>query len=91
MGKKSNTGKGFTETEFTPEKGALDITPEQEEHDRIQRKIKMHVACVDRELQRIDVESAIRIGDTVIAEANAVEKVSAALTELKEYYITLID
>lgn len=96
MGKKQTARKpvaatAFAETEFTPEQNALQLTPEQEQHERQQRLLKMHAATVDRELQRIAVENGIRLGDSLIAEVNAVEFVSGALKDLKEYYLTLIE
>lgn len=77
-------------TEITPEANALAITPEQEEKQRTNNKLKSFVAGIDRELQRINVENCVRLGDTVINEVNLIDSVKASLEETKAYYLTLI-
>lgn len=78
------------ETEFTPESENA-LTNEEQQAEQNQKRVKMLLASLDREKSRIAAENGVRLGDSIFAEAQAVEVVTGALNELIEYYQTMIE
>jgi hypothetical protein len=73
----------LAETEFTPEENA---SPGANDVSDYEKKARMFHASCAREIDRISHENGVRIGDTILNEAKAVELVGNALEELRQYY-----
>ena len=78
-------------SEFNPEPGTLAKTTEDLAWEEYQRKMKMFAAGLDREIQRMTYERAVRIGDTIIHETGLTKAVAAVFEEYRDKYLKAVE
>lgn len=75
-------------TTHTPEV-PVDPTFESQEAERVQARLKMLAASCEVEIDRIRKENGVRIGNSVINEAFAMDEITKALEKIQTKYLSL--
>lgn len=84
--------------QLEPEVSGVDFTPEDnlqsksfadEQAEEFKRKCKMWAASCEVEIDRIERENGVRIGNSILAESYAKSEIISALKKVQEKYLSL--